>query len=116
MTATRVKLFDVELTTGPTLVIPAAFLIRVFGNQPWAPGLVTAIASLGLMLFMAWRLSRAHGWARGAIYLALLSFCAYAVTAGIHFEHWYALLGEIPAAMLGVEQEWSRVIDALSDL
>ena len=94
--------FDPGISTGPTLVMPAAVLIALVGNLPWVPGFVTATASLALLIAI-WFLLRARAGTAGASsYLAVLVALLYFLTAGIHFEHWYALLGEIPSALLCV--------------
>jgi hypothetical protein len=92
--------FDPGLSTGPTVVIPAAGLIRVFGITPWAPGLATALISLAALAGVFALLRRTHGALRGLAYIVVFVSLAYALTAGPGFVHWYAPLGEIPAALL----------------
>lgn len=94
------KYFDPEISTGPALNLPAAALLYGVGNVPWAPGFVAATISVSLLLATAIILANWIGASRGAGYLGVLILLLYAVTAGIHFEHWYSLLGEIPAALL----------------
>ncbi len=53
-----------------------------------------------MLLATAIFVSKWAGVLRAAAYVALLVLLLYAVTAGIHFEHWYSLLGEGPAALL----------------
>jgi len=48
-----VKPFDPAVGTGPTVIIPAAALVYVLGNVPWAPGFATATISFSLLLFLA---------------------------------------------------------------
>ena len=92
--------FDPNITTGPTLNVPAAAMIYIFGNQPWVPGFITATASLILLLGIMIALRHELGWHKVSLYLFLLLFCLYSMTAGLHFEQWYSLLGELPAALL----------------
>ena len=96
------KLFDPGITTGPTLNIPAAILIRLFGNLPWVPGFVTATASLLLLLVVGLAVALIVGRSRSAAYVCVLMFLLYSVTADLHFEQWYALLGDMPAALLSI--------------
>jgi len=96
------KLFDPGITTGPTLNIPAAILIRLFGNLPWVPGFVTATVSILLLLVIAIILSKSVGRVRSAVYLCVLIFLLYSLTAGLHFEEWYSLIGDMPAALLSI--------------
>jgi hypothetical protein len=94
--------FDPYVGSGPTLILPAAALVRVVGNVPWAPGFITATISLSLVLLIAFFLLRnLNGSAVGA-YVCTSILLLYSLTADLHFEHWYSLLGEIPAALLCV--------------
>ncbi len=95
------KLFDPAITTGPTLVLPTASLIYVVGNVAWAPGFVTATASLLLLFLVALGLWKYNSCSSVSAYLCLLMFLLYSVTA-IEFLQWYSLVGEIPAALLAV--------------
>ena len=92
--------FDPAIGTGPTVIIPAAALVYVVGNVPWAPGFATATISLSLLLFLAFILLRSTS--SGGAYVCTSILLLYSLTAGIHFEHWYSLLGETPAALLCV--------------
>jgi hypothetical protein len=94
--------FDPNISTGPTLNLPAALLIYVFGNVPWAPGFVTATISFILILFAAFLLHRLASPSRVATFICIWLFFLYSMTAGLHFEHWYSLIGEIPAALFCV--------------
>ncbi len=94
----RVESFEVHVTTGPTLVLPAAVLIRLFGNTYWAPGLSTVLYWT-VVLVLIGLLARKYNPGPGFT-LAVLTFlflCYGLMT--LHFEQWYALLGEIPAAL-----------------
>jgi hypothetical protein len=66
------KYFDPEISTGPTLNVPAAGLIYVVGNVPWAPGFITATLTVILLLATAIFVSKWAGVLRAAAYLALL--------------------------------------------
>jgi len=96
------RLFDPQITTGPILNLPAAALILAFGNAPWVPGFVTATFSLLTLLGVAAILWKQVGPRRACAYLLALTFFLYNLTAGLHFEHWYSLLGEMPAALLSI--------------
>lgn len=96
------RLFDPLVSTGPMLVLPAAALIRVFGATPWAPGLATALVSTILLGILAVVASRRVGAVKAVAYVALMLALQYTLTAGSRFVHWYALLGEAPAALLTV--------------
>ena len=96
------RLFDPGLSTGPTLVLPAAAIIRVFGTTPWAPGLATALVTTALLMMIALVLGRRVGPLRTVFYLVVMLTLMYTLTAGARFVQWYSLLGEVPAAMLTI--------------
>jgi hypothetical protein len=50
--------FSPGITTGPTLVIPAAIIIKIVGNTLWAPGFTTASFCLILLLFIIYFLKK----------------------------------------------------------
>lgn len=92
--------FDPGISTGATLIIPAAIMLRIFGDRPWIPGLTSAIISLGLLLWMFGLALRKFGPREGGVYSLLALILVYFVTSGQNFIHWHALVGEIPAALL----------------
>lgn len=93
------KYFDPQISTGPTLNVPAAALILIFGNLPWVPGFTTASISLLMLLAVTFVLAKRIGIYRACAYLLLLLCLLYNLTAVLHFEQWYSLLGEVPAAL-----------------
>jgi hypothetical protein len=96
------RLFDPAVGTGPTVILPAAGLIYVVGNQVWAPGFVTATLSLAFILLIAAIIVRQTSLCAVSAFICTAILLLYNLTAGLHFEQWYSLLGEIPAAMLCV--------------
>ena len=102
------------ISTGPTLVFPAAAIIAVAGPQPWAPSVASAAISCGLLLLISILVGRAAGRRCGAIFLAVLVPMLYALTSGEFFVHWYALLGELPALMLLILSAWLAVASGQS--
>lgn len=92
-------LFSPKLGTGPSVILPGAAAIVVFGNEPSVPGLSLLLAnSLVLLLWIA-VLSRTAGTARAAAYLAVFLMSAVSLTV-FHHEHWYAFLGEYQSFVL----------------
>jgi hypothetical protein len=90
--------FHPEVGTGPALILPVSLAIWVFGNQFWVPGMVQ-VALWTLLLVIAWWTlgsiaSPGHAAVTGGVFL----FVVYAVSP-YHFEQWYAMLGEVPAAL-----------------
>jgi hypothetical protein len=90
--------FDAHATTGPTLILPVSAAIRVFGNQAWVPGAVHVVLWT-MLLVAAWRaLGPMAPRDRAALVGSLFLAVVYAVSP-YHLEHWYAMLGEVPAAL-----------------
>lgn len=94
--------FDPGISTGATLIIPAAIMLRIFGDHPWVPGFTSAIISLGLLLWIFGLALRRFGPRDGAAYSLLTLLLVYFVTSGPNFIHWHALVGEVPSALLTV--------------
>jgi hypothetical protein len=96
----ELRRYDPMITTGPGLVVPAAAAIRVFGNRYWVPGAVVVSLNLLLLGWIGWHLAAATRaparWAPAAVAgIAALNL----LTVG-NYEHWYALLGEVPTLLL----------------
>lgn len=91
--------FDPRVGVGPTIILPASLVIRIFGNTYWAPGLAHVI--VWSLLFIGIGLLMRNYQAGIGFSLAALSFLylSYALMT-FHYEQWYALLGEMPAALL----------------
>lgn len=92
--------FDPGISTGATLILPAAAALALFGNHPWIPGLTSAVISIGLLCWLGYLLLRRFGAREGSSYGLTLVVLLYLATSGPNFVHWYALIGEIPAALL----------------
>jgi hypothetical protein len=91
--------FDASISTGPTLILPVSAAIRILGNRSWVPGAVQ-VALWTVLLVAAWRAlvpmaTRGRAATVGAVFLLV----AYAVSP-YHLEQWYAMLGEVPAALM----------------
>lgn len=92
------KPFDVSISTGPTLVLPVSAVVRLLGNRFWVPGVVH-VAVWAVLLLAVWRAlgfvaSRGRVAVVGVVFLVVV----WAMSP-YHFEHWYAMLGEVPAAL-----------------
>lgn len=48
--------FNPDFTAGPTLLMPAALLLKLFGNQPWIAGMTGVIVNLLLIALCLWQL------------------------------------------------------------
>ncbi len=93
------QLFDPYLGTGPTILLPAALLIKLAGNTYWAPGASNILLWSVLLLCIGIVLNKMiqnKAW----LTIACLTFFVLALLlTAYHFEQWYALLGEIPTAL-----------------
>jgi hypothetical protein len=95
-----IRHFDLDITTGPTLIFPAALAVWLFGNTYWAPGLAMVTVCTLLLLLVGFYLNKIS---RSNLAVTLGVFIFFSFTflfLKFHFEHWYALLGEVPAALL----------------
>jgi hypothetical protein len=105
-----IDLFDPEISTGPLIVLPAALLISLLGNQYWVPGLAITIAIWATLLLFMGKLRRLTGrW-----YLL-----AIAITAGgliVFGTNEFGLLGELPAVFLVVSAFALFADDSASDI
>ena len=93
--------FSWVVTTGPVLLLPAAALIALVGNQYWAPGFVTATTSALLLIAIGLLQFRRTSATSAFTYMLLFGFLLYVLTVSL-FSQWYVLMGEIPAALLSV--------------
>ena len=92
-------LFEANLGTGPTSILPVAAAIWLFGAHPAVPGLVHVVIALASIVFL-WRVVAVRmpdSDSTAFVIAFILLICA---TSGYHFEQWHAQLGEVPAALL----------------
>lgn len=94
--------FSAGVTTGPTLVLPAALLIVFFGNQLWVPGFATATIILILLLIIMQQVRKQTNLTLAYIFSTVLIIFFYILTAKFHFASWYVLLGELPSSFLSI--------------
>jgi hypothetical protein len=88
---------DAGISTGPTVVLPAALSIAMFGTRTWAPSAASTALSLGLLLCVLALVRRREGTPAAALFVLAALPALYAFTSGEFFVHWYALLGEATA-------------------
>lgn len=87
----------VSISTGPTLILPAAAMMAVFGNAFWVPALTASLINVLLFAIFLWQLRKLCRtyWQLPLITLGLsLLF--------LHFESvwWTLLIGEVTAWLL----------------
>src|SRR5689334_4859689 len=92
----RLLPFDPEITTGPVVILPAALLIRLFGNQYWIPNLAITLciwSTLGTLLLLLKQ--RVVGKPKFFMTVALIGMALLALAT-----EEFGLLGEVPASLL----------------
>lgn len=92
--------FDPYLGTGPTIILPAALMIKVFSNAYWVPGMSEVLIWSTLLFCIGLLLNKIVRDKGSLAIAALVIFYYFYTLMAYHFEQWYALLGEIPAALL----------------
>jgi hypothetical protein len=97
-----INYFDPNITTGPTMILPASILIRIFGNLPWVPGFVTATINILMIILIFLSVQRKIGLIRSVVLVTVILVFYYIFTAGTHFGYWYSFIGELPAALISV--------------
>jgi hypothetical protein len=113
--------FDPRVGVGPTIILPASLIIRIFGNTYWAPGLASVIVWSSLCVVIGLLIRKYQPGIRLSLAIISFFYLGLALTT-FHFEQWYALLGEIPAALLIILsvllsfRDGSRVYQFLSGL
>lgn len=93
--------FDPEVGSGPALVLPVAVAVRFLDNKSWVPGVAQVTVSALLLLAILLNLRRILGTAEAAAALGVSCWIVYAVSP-YHLEQWYAMLGEVPAALTAI--------------
>lgn len=93
-----IKLFDPEIGTGPTVILPASLSIFLFGNNAAVPGLTSVVIWSILFIAIYRLLIRSFNPKRVNASAALFLLLVYLVFP-FHYEHWFTLLGEVPAAL-----------------
>jgi len=101
--------FDPAITTGPVLILPAAAAVRLFGNRYWVPGSVVLVANVLLLAWLCVRLRRFAVSRQSWLIVIAATVVGLNLITIDHYEHWYALLGELPALLLlciGLSYVW----------
>ena len=92
--------FDPVIGTGPTVIVPAAVSIWLFGNEASIPGL-TAVVVWALLMALLFCTLRRHVPAPGRLEAAAAAFLVLcALLSPFSAGQWFALLGEVPATLL----------------
>lgn len=88
------RVFEPAITTGPTLVLPSAFFIKIFGNKFWITGLVTVFIDLFIFLLIYLLSVRSFGLIKANLFVSLLLGSFYLLSSPDFFYLWYTIIGE----------------------
>ncbi len=97
--------FNPEISVGPAVILPAAFLQTLLGGQYWVNNLVVPLMTLPMAIAAGWLLHRKFGvpfLGLAAVALAAMAFTNERTAQGDFFRFlflWSHLMGEIPAIM-----------------
>jgi len=102
-----IKMFNPEVTTGLTLILPVALGIKVFSNTPWVPNAICSLINIILLLVILYLprnfnfIDKKKLWIWRALFLAfiVMSFSLESNLMVFHSE-FSAVLGEFPAVLL----------------
>lgn len=94
-------LFHAGISSGPVLILPAAFLIFIFGNQFWVTSLTIVLLIWALLLLIFFKtkklISEEDRWPFYALSLFFSFLASY--EGKDYFTLWRVLMGEIPSAL-----------------
>ena len=92
--------FDPVIGTGPTVILPAAVGVLLFGNHAEVPGL-TSVAVWSLLLIVLYALMRQYATAPNQAATAAIGFLLLClVLSPFNAPEWFALLGEVTTTLL----------------
>ncbi len=106
-------LFSFGISSGPTIILPTAFFISLFGNHYWVPA-ISSIAIIWLLLAAVFSISYKmlgpeRNWTfcffallLGFIYSRGIGYFPFGIESGDLMAIWHLLLGEIPASLFVV--------------
>lgn len=83
-------LFNPDLTAGPALLLPAAPLMAIFGNQPWVPAMTGTLVNITLTLIILCQLYNRSPGRPTALLAFLLSLSFFAVNDFKTFTGYYS--------------------------
>lgn len=90
--------FHPQISVGPPVILPAALGTFLLGNRYWVPGAV-AIGLWALLLVLAYLGLRGRPEVRNLPLAASVFLGGVVLLFPFHFELWFTLLGEVPAAL-----------------
>lgn len=88
--------FNSEITTGPTLILPAAIFIKIFGNEIWIPQLIPALFFIIGIIVIA-KLNPLNSYRKTFLVLTLFILLNIVLIPTINL---FSFLGELPSGIL----------------
>ena len=109
----RPVLFDPAIGDGPVLIASCALLLRLAGINEVVPGITAILLWGSILTVLLARISHHTNPLSFVFGVSIFSLSIIAVFPA-HFEHWYAFLGEIPAAAFLLLGHWILAAEKLS--
>lgn len=81
--------FNPDISTGPTLLLPAMIMISAFGNQTWVPAMTGTIMNITLSILIIWQLLQLTKNRAAACLALLLSISLFTVNDFKTFSAYY---------------------------
>jgi hypothetical protein len=94
-----IKQYEFGITTGPTLVVPAAIMIKIFGNLPWIPGLTSVILNLILTICIYFSSCKLFGFIKSNVFISILLLLCFGFFYPNWLLLWHSILGEVHASL-----------------
>jgi 4-amino-4-deoxy-L-arabinose transferase-like glycosyltransferase len=110
---TEITQFQPGISAGPTLILPCAIFLKLFGTKEAVPGLSALLVWATILTFLFLRIGRhvtASSFLLGITFFLLLVLATFAW----QFGAWYAFLGEVTAAALLLLGHWILAMEKLS--
>jgi hypothetical protein len=105
--------FNHGITTGPTLILPCALMLMLFGDHEVIPGLVAIMLWGATFTFLFERISRRV--TNASLFAGVAVFCLSITTIFVfQFGQWHAFLGEVTAAAFLILAHWILAMETLS--
>jgi len=95
----HLEVWPVEITVGPTLIVPMALGFRIAGLGPFVPNVVCAVLSLGLVAWLWARIVRVSMEPEAAL-SSFVALCLLLTLTVKGFSYFYLPYGEVVAGLL----------------
>lgn len=106
-------LFDPQIGDGSLIIISCTLLLKLAGMSEVVPGITAILLWSSVLTVLLVRISRQTDPSSFAWGVSMFSLSILAAFPA-HFEHWYAFLGEVPAAAFLILGHWMLAAEKLS--